>query len=95
MSGTQRRGVKKHINLRIGDRTGANSGSTKKMRFNENGLANGDGVPRILAIDDDRSVLRLIEKAFEGLEVELTAVSTAEEGLPLLVSGAVDVCSTK
>ena len=48
------------MNLRIGDRTGSNSGSTKKMRFNENGLANGDGVPRILAIDDDRSLLRLI-----------------------------------
>ena len=47
---------------------------------------------RILAIDDDRIVLRLIEKAFENSDVELTAVSTAEEGLPLLVEGKVDVC---
>ena len=60
--------------MRIGDCTGSNLGSTIKMRFNENGLTNGDGVPRILAIDDDRSILRLIEKAFEGFEVELTAV---------------------
>ncbi|MFK7769071.1 MAG: sigma-54-dependent transcriptional regulator [Mariniblastus sp.] len=49
-------------------------------------------MPRILAIDDDRTVLRLIEKAFENSDVELTAVATAEEGLPLLVDGEVDVC---
>ena len=49
-------------------------------------------MPRILAIDDDRTVLRLIEKAFEHSDVSLTAVATAEEGLPLIVDGEVDVC---
>lgn len=49
-------------------------------------------MPHILAIDDDRTVLRLIEKAFEESETQLTLVSTAEEGLPLLVDGEIDVC---
>lgn len=49
-------------------------------------------MPRILAIDDDRTVLRLIEKAFESTDIELTTVSNAEEGLPLLVEGEIDVC---
>lgn len=49
-------------------------------------------MPHILAIDDDRTVLRLIEKAFANSDVKLTAVTTAEEGLPLLVDGKVDVC---
>lgn len=49
-------------------------------------------MPRILAIDDDRTVLRLIEKAFENTDIDLTTVSTAEEGLPLLVDGEIDVC---
>ncbi len=50
-------------------------------------------MPQILAIDDDRTVLRLIEKAFENVpDVELTTASTAEEGLPLITDGQVDVC---
>ena len=49
-------------------------------------------MPRILVIDDDRTVLRLIEKAFEDSEIDLTLVSAAEEGLPLLVDGNIDVC---
>ena len=49
-------------------------------------------MPRILAIDDDRTVLRLIEKAFENANVEVTTVTNAEEGLPLLLDGEVDVC---
>jgi two-component system nitrogen regulation response regulator GlnG len=60
--------------------------------FADNILAKGGDMPKILAIDDDRTVLRLIEKAFEDADVELTTVSTAEEGLPLLVEGEVDVC---
>ncbi|MEL7499919.1 MAG: sigma-54 dependent transcriptional regulator [Planctomycetota bacterium] len=47
---------------------------------------------KILAIDDDRTVLRLIEKAFEESNVDVTTVSTAEEGLVLLLDGGVDVC---
>ena len=47
---------------------------------------------KILAIDDDRTVLRLIEKAFEDSDAEVITVSTAEAGMPLLVDGDVDVC---
>lgn len=65
---------------------------TRRIPFTDNMLVKGGGMPRILAIDDDRTVLRLIEKAFENSDVELTAVSTAEEGLPLLVDGGIDVC---
>lgn len=49
-------------------------------------------MPKILAIDDDRTVLRLIEKAFEGADVELTTVTNAEEGMTLLLKGGIDVC---
>ena len=49
-------------------------------------------MPHILAIDDDRTVLRLIEKAFEDSPFELTTCSNAERGLPLLVEGEIDVC---
>ena len=40
--------------------------------FAGNMLVKGGDMPKILAIDDDRTVLRLIEKAFEGADVELT-----------------------
>lgn len=46
----------------------------------------------LLAIDDDRTVLRLVEKAFADSDLQLTLVSNAEEGLPLLVDGKIDVC---
>lgn len=50
-------------------------------------------MPRILAIDDDRTVLRLIEEALKNTEdLELTTVTSAEEGLPLITEGQVDVC---
>ncbi len=49
-------------------------------------------MPHILAIDDDRTVLRLIEKAFSGTDIQLTTCSNAEKGLPLLDDGQVDVC---
>ncbi len=49
-------------------------------------------MPHILAIDDDRTVLRLIEKAFEDSDHQLTTLANAEEGLPLLTKGEVDVC---
>ena len=46
----------------------------------------------ILTIDDDRTVLRLVEKAFAGTDYQVTTCSNAEKGLPLLMSGEVDVC---
>ncbi len=49
-------------------------------------------MPHVLAIDDDRTVLRLIEKALEESGVQLTTAATAEEGLPLVTNGEVDVC---
>jgi len=48
--------------------------------------------PHILAIDDDRTVLRLIEKAFSGSDTKLSTCSSAESGLELIVDGGVDVC---
>lgn len=64
----------------------------RKVPFADNMLAKGGNMPRILAIDDDRTVLRLIEAAFKDTDVELSLVATAEEGIPLLVDGKVDVC---
>lgn len=45
-----------------------------------------------LVIDDDRTVLRLVEKAFAETDYQVTTCNTAEKGLPLLVDGQVDVC---
>jgi DNA-binding NtrC family response regulator len=49
-------------------------------------------MPKILAIDDDRTVLRLVEKAFEDSDIELKLVMTAEEGLSWITDQQVDVC---
>ena len=48
-------------------------------------------MPIILAIDDDRTVLRLIEKAFEDSPCEVVACANAETGLPMIVDGKADV----
>ena len=48
-------------------------------------------MPKILAIDDDRTVLRLIEKAFEDSPHEVVVCANAETGLPMIVDGEVDV----
>ncbi len=49
-------------------------------------------MPHLLAIDDDRTVLRLLEKTFEATEIRLSTFNNAEDGLTLLVDGSVDVC---
>ncbi|MFT7632172.1 MAG: DNA-binding NtrC family response regulator [Mariniblastus sp.] len=49
-------------------------------------------VPRILAIDDDRTVLRLIEKALEDVDVEVVTAANAEQGLTILTESDVAVC---
>jgi DNA-binding NtrC family response regulator len=41
-------------------------------------------MPRILVIDDDRSVRHLIAKAFDDTDVEVAPAASAEEGLRLL-----------
>jgi nitrogen regulation protein NR(I) len=41
-------------------------------------------MPRILVIDDDRSVRHVITKAFEGSDVEVGAAATAADGMRLL-----------
>ena len=75
-------------------RTPQNPPNPLKLRtpFAGNMLVKGGDMPKILAIDDDRTVLRLIEKAFEGADVELTTVTNAEEGMTLLLKGGIDVC---
>ncbi|HUG66533.1 MAG TPA: sigma-54 dependent transcriptional regulator [Pirellulaceae bacterium] len=41
-------------------------------------------MPKLLVIDDDRSVLRLVEKSFEGAEVTVLSASNAEDGMALI-----------
>lgn len=52
----------------------------------------GGNVHHILAIDDDRTVLRLIEKALDDSNFQITTVSTAEEGWSRMVEGDIEVC---
>jgi two-component system nitrogen regulation response regulator GlnG len=47
-------------------------------------------MPRILVIDDDRSVRHLITKAFEDTDVEVLPAATADEGLQLLTKSPCD-----
>ena len=47
-------------------------------------------MPRILVIDDDRSVRHLISKAFEDTDVEVLSAATAEEGMRLLGESSMD-----
>jgi DNA-binding NtrC family response regulator len=48
-------------------------------------------MPRILVIDDDRSVRHLIAKAFEESDVEVVPAASAEEGLRLLGDAPTEV----
>src|SRR5262245_43856639 len=45
----------------------------------------------ILVIDDDRTVLRLVEKTFDGSDVPVFTAATAEDGLSTLSSISCDV----
>jgi DNA-binding NtrC family response regulator len=47
-------------------------------------------MPRILVIDDDRSVRHFIAKAFEGTEVDVLTAGSAEEGLRIFGESPVD-----
>ncbi len=47
-------------------------------------------MPRILVIDDDRSVRHLITKAFDDTDVEVMPAATAEEGMRLLTAASPD-----
>lgn len=49
-------------------------------------------MPKILAIDDDRTVLQLLKKAFSDSEYELSSFATAEEGLQCVQKNDIDVC---
>lgn len=48
-------------------------------------------MPRMLVIDDDRSVLRLIERGFEKTDIAVLTALTADEGLSLLRQHTPDV----
>jgi two-component system nitrogen regulation response regulator GlnG len=47
-------------------------------------------MPRILVVDDDRSVRHLITKAFEDSDVEVLSAASAEEGMRLLNESSPD-----
>jgi two-component system nitrogen regulation response regulator GlnG len=49
-------------------------------------------VPKILAIDDDRTVLRLIERALADTHLEVVTFTSAEQGLAVLMELDVAVC---
>lgn len=46
---------------------------------------------RILIVDDDRSIRHLITKTFEGTDIEVIAVSSAEEGMRSITEVSPDV----
>ncbi len=46
---------------------------------------------RILVIDDDRSVRHLVEKTFEGSDVEVISAASADEGLRMQRESQPDV----
>jgi two-component system nitrogen regulation response regulator GlnG len=48
-------------------------------------------MPRVLVIDDDRSVLRLIERGFEKTNITVATALTAEEGIAQVREDAPDV----
>jgi two-component system nitrogen regulation response regulator GlnG len=47
-------------------------------------------MPRVLVIDDDRSVRHLIGKVFAESDIEVSAAATAEDGLKLLLDSVPD-----
>lgn len=47
-------------------------------------------MPKLIVIDDDRTVHRLVEKTFEGTNVTVLTSGTAEEGIELIRSEAPD-----
>ncbi len=49
-------------------------------------------MPNLLAIDDDRTVLQLLKKAFADSDFVLSTFATAEEGLERVQQGGIDVC---
>ena len=52
-------------------------------------------MPRILVIDDDRSVRHLIEKTFADSDVEVLTAASAEEGRRLQRESRPDVGATR
>lgn len=62
------------MNVKTNHHGESSNGRVRRKPFSDNALASGDSKPRILAIDDDRTVLRLIETAFENSDVDLTTV---------------------
>jgi len=48
-------------------------------------------MPKVLAIDDDRAVLRLVQKSLEALKVDVVTAESAQAGLAKLKSEGPDV----
>ncbi len=53
-----------------------------------------DGTRRILLVDDDASLLRVIEKQLEGTGFTVTTARSAPEALAVLETGAFDLVLT-
>jgi adenylate cyclase len=54
----------------------------------------GDPKPVLLSVDDDQSILALIEKTLSKLDIEVLTASSGKEGLAVLKARAVDVVIT-
>jgi two-component system nitrogen regulation response regulator GlnG len=48
-------------------------------------------MPRVLVVDDDRTVLRFVEKAFEGRGLEILGANNARDGMAMLKKELPDV----
>lgn len=54
----------------------------------------GDPKPVLLSVDDDQSILELIEKTLSKLDIEVLTASSGKEGLAVLEARTVDVVIT-
>lgn len=49
------------------------------------------GIVRVLVIDDDRSILHIVQRSLERLEIEVLSAASADEGLRLVADSKPDV----
>ena len=58
---------------------------------NSHAPAGNSEMPSILIIDDDRSIRHLVQRTFDGSDIEVREAATAEAGLDMLHTNPPDV----